>query len=227
MKSWVFHWHFYWDNCTVTCCTYLNTRKGWRQERAVGNPTGRSCVGLAISLCTRTAGREKAKICLKQTHQILPQTRIPQNTDSKDNQEEEAYLIRFLWGLSPNFLHILAWGPCSDCTFFQAIHRQWLYTLIYGDPCQLHCWGQWSCIQLSCFNFVPQCLEMATHSSILAWKILWMEKPGRLPSMGLQRVKHDWTTLLSFFLCLSTSYCASPGLSFSIYKMGTITVSTS
>ena len=65
-------------------------------------------VGLAISLCTRTAGREKAKICLKQTHQILLQTRIPQNTDSKDNQEEEAYLIRFLWGLSPNFLHILA-----------------------------------------------------------------------------------------------------------------------
>ena len=28
--------------------------------------------------------------------------------------------------------------------------------------------------------------EMATHSSILAWKILWMEEPGRLQSMGLQ-----------------------------------------
>ena len=33
--------------------------------------------------------------------------------------------------------------------------------------------------------------EMATHSSILAWKILWMEEPGRLQSMGLQRVGHD------------------------------------
>ena len=33
--------------------------------------------------------------------------------------------------------------------------------------------------------------EMATHSSTLAWKILWMEKPGRLPSMGSQRVGHD------------------------------------
>ena len=33
--------------------------------------------------------------------------------------------------------------------------------------------------------------EMATHSSILAWKILWMEKPGRLQSMRLQRVGHD------------------------------------
>ena len=33
--------------------------------------------------------------------------------------------------------------------------------------------------------------EMATHSSILAWKILWTEEPGRLWSMGLQRVGHD------------------------------------
>ena len=40
--------------------------------------------------------------------------------------------------------------------------------------------------------------EMATHSSILAWKILWMEEPGRLQSMGLQRVGHDWVTSLHF-----------------------------
>ena len=33
--------------------------------------------------------------------------------------------------------------------------------------------------------------EMATHSSILAWKISWTEKPGGLQSMGLQRVGHD------------------------------------
>ena len=33
--------------------------------------------------------------------------------------------------------------------------------------------------------------EMATYSSILAWKILWTEEPGRQQSMGLQRVKHD------------------------------------
>ena len=33
--------------------------------------------------------------------------------------------------------------------------------------------------------------EMATHSSTLAWKILWMEEPGRLQSMGSQRVRHD------------------------------------
>ena len=33
--------------------------------------------------------------------------------------------------------------------------------------------------------------EMATHSSILAWKISWTEEPGGLQSMGLQRVGHN------------------------------------
>ena len=33
--------------------------------------------------------------------------------------------------------------------------------------------------------------EMATHSSVLAWKIPWTEEPGRLQSMGSQRVRHD------------------------------------
>ena len=33
--------------------------------------------------------------------------------------------------------------------------------------------------------------EMATHSSILAWRIPWREEPGRLQSMGLQRVGHN------------------------------------
>ena len=35
---------------------------------------------------------------------------------------------------------------------------------------------------------------MATHSSILAWEIPWTEGPGRLQSMGLQRVGHDLVT---------------------------------
>ena len=39
--------------------------------------------------------------------------------------------------------------------------------------------------------------EMATHSSILAWRVPWMEEPGRLQSMGLQGVRHDWATSLS------------------------------
>ena len=36
--------------------------------------------------------------------------------------------------------------------------------------------------------------EMATYSSILSWKIPWTEEPGRLQSMGSQRVEHDLAT---------------------------------
>ena len=43
---------------------------------------------------------------------------------------------------------------------------------------------------------------MAPHSSTLAWKIPWTEEPGRLQSMGLGRVGHDWTTSLSLFTFL-------------------------
>ena len=38
---------------------------------------------------------------------------------------------------------------------------------------------------------------MAPHSSTLAWKISWTEEPGRLQSMGSQRVRHHWATSLS------------------------------
>ena len=40
---------------------------------------------------------------------------------------------------------------------------------------------------------------MASHSSTLAWRIPWMEEPGRLQSMGSLRVGHDWATSLSLF----------------------------
>ena len=41
---------------------------------------------------------------------------------------------------------------------------------------------------------------MAPHSSTLAWKIPWMEEPGRLQPMGSLRVGHDWATSLSLSL---------------------------
>ena len=40
---------------------------------------------------------------------------------------------------------------------------------------------------------------MATHSSTLAWKLPWMEKPGGLQSLGSRRVGHNWVTSLSLF----------------------------
>ena len=47
------------------------------------------------------------------------------------------------------------------------------------------------------FTFLFHALEkeMATHSSVLAWRIPGMEKPGGLPSMGSHRVGHNWSDL--------------------------------
>ena len=47
--------------------------------------------------------------------------------------------------------------------------------------------------------------EMATHSSTLAWKIWWTEEPGRLQSMGSQRLGHDWATSLSLLRVVLTT----------------------
>ena len=58
--------------------------------------------------------------------------------------------------------------------------------------------------------------EMATHSNTLAWKIPWIEEPGRLQSMGSQRVGHNWATSLlmandieQLFICFFT-ICVNP-----------------
>ena len=45
------------------------------------------------------------------------------------------------------------------------------------------------------FHFHALEKEMATHSSVLAWRIPGMGEPGGLPSMGSQRVRHDWSDL--------------------------------
>ena len=45
------------------------------------------------------------------------------------------------------------------------------------------------------FHFNALEKEMATHSSVLAWRIPGMGEPGRLPSMGSHRVGHDWSNL--------------------------------
>ena len=50
--------------------------------------------------------------------------------------------------------------------------------------------------------------ETATHCSILAWKIPWMEEPGRLQSMVSQRVGHDWATSLHHICVWAASLLA-------------------
>ena len=55
------------------------------------------------------------------------------------------------------------------------------------------------CIYIHIYLYIYMEKAMATHSSTLAWKIPWTEEPGRLQSMGSQRVGHDWATSLSLF----------------------------
>ena len=54
--------------------------------------------------------------------------------------------------------------------YLPAVQETWVRSLSWEDPLEK---------------------KMATHSSILAWKIPWTEEPGRLYSMGSQRVGHD------------------------------------
>ena len=51
--------------------------------------------------------------------------------------------------------------------------------------------NRWSDASLTLNSLLKVEKEMATHSSVLAWRIPWMEKPGGLQSMGSHRVGHD------------------------------------
>ena len=85
--------------------------------------------------------------------------------------------------------------------------RQWHPTPVlspgksHGQRSLVGCspWGCWGLEQLSDFTFTFHfhALEkdMATHSSVLVWRIPGMGEPGGLPSMGSHRVRHDWSDL--------------------------------
>ena len=61
---------------------------------------------------------------------------------------------------------------------------------------------------------------MATHSSTLAWKIPWMEEPGRLQSMGSRKVGHDFTFTFHFHALEKEMATHSSGLAWRIPGMG-------
>ena len=69
------------------------------------------------------------------------------------------------------------------------------------------------------FHFHVLEKEMATHSSILAWKIPWKEEAGRLQSMGSQRVGHNWVTSLSLSLWIRRETCSSNFISVQKYQV--------
>ena len=72
-----------------------------------------------------------------------------------------------LWSNPLNSLNIFVLRGCSEV---KAMQKTWVRSLGQEDPLEK---------------------EMAPPPNTLAWKIPWTEKPGRLQSMGLQRVRHD------------------------------------
>ena len=84
-------------------------------------------------------------------------------------------------------------------------------------------WGRYEGVAMSrsrlsdftfTFHFHAMEKEMATHSSVLAWRIPGMAEPGGLLSMGSHRVGHDWSDLAAAAAAdMSTSFpCGSAGL---------------
>ena len=84
------------------------------------------------------------------------------------------------------YLYVFTWVRASlvaqRLKHLPAMRETWVRSLGWEDPLEK---------------------EMATHSSTLAWRIPWREEPGRLQSMGSQRVGHDWVTSLTSltYLC--------------------------
>ena len=100
--------------------------------------------------------------------------------------------------------------------------RQWHPTLVllpgksHGQRSLVGCSHgvakSWTRLSDFTFTFRFHALEkaMATHSSVLAWRIPGVEEPGGLPSMGSHRVGHDWSDLAAAAaLCLAHIYSIS------------------
>ena len=105
----------------------------------------------------------------------------------------------------PNFQGLRSWKSLPVTCWAQftsevpLLLHDWLLLDLPEAPRTISMEGKFS---QSCYLYLPaKHLEktMATHSSTLAWEIPWTEEPGRLQSMGLQRVGHDWVTSLSLF----------------------------
>ena len=125
------------------------------------------------------------------------------------------------FSLSLTFAIRLSWsepqsapGPVFADTIGLLQRRQWHPTPVllpgksYGQRSLVGCspWVARSHTRLSNFTFTfffPALeKEMATQSSVLAWRVPGMGETGGLPSMGLHRVGHNWETSLSLFTFL-------------------------
>ena len=114
-----------------------------------------------------------------------------------------------------NIMYILFKSSVLMITYFWLSLSEHQIELCFPMVCEVElgqatCFSQWNPSPLFFFSIFRNYFKiyiymfisekaMAPHSSILAWKIPWMEEPGWLQSMGLLRVGHNWAILLSLF----------------------------
>ena len=105
--------------------------------------------------------------------------------------------------------------------------RQWQPTPVllpgksHGQRSLVGCspWGRWvghdwvTSLSIFTFHFHALEKEMATHSSVLAWRIPGTGEPGGLQSLGLHRVGHDWSDLVVLDFCYACETGRRPLLS--------------
>ena len=151
-------------------------------------------------------------------------------------EEDVCWIFQGLWGLRPLLIDLFSVTFACSFLYFDltALILQTVCWFISsysregnGNPLQYPCLenpmdrGAWwaavhgvakSQAQLSVFtltfHFHALEKEMATHSSVLAWRIPGTEEPGGLPSVGLHRVGHDWSDFAAVvhILFISVAY---------------------
>ena len=125
------------------------------------------------------------------------ETILGKSSQTEETQEAEFYLLS-----SQRFL--LLTGKWREQYWFSLPYKEVKVKVAQSCPtlCDPMNRGAWQATVHRVAKSQTQLkwLSMHTHiSSTLAWKILWTEEPGRLQSVGLQRVRHDWATSLSLF----------------------------
>ena len=105
------------------------------------------------------------------------------------NQLGITQILASLFWILPGSLSSLSCGHFHRITWYDTLPKKVIHERVQGRS---H----------NAFYDLSLEKEMATHSSILAWKIAWTEEPGRLQSMVSQRVGHNWATSLPLPLSL-------------------------
>ena len=128
-------------------------------------------------------------------------------TNDLQSQHVGSSFLTRNWTWAPA-LGMQSLSHCTTCAFWFDISSA-IYLVVQRVKSLTAMWESWV---LSLGQEDPLEKEMPTHSSILAWKIPWMEEFGRLQAIGLQRVGHDWATSLTHSLIHSLTLCHVPAV---------------